>query len=627
MGRKSARHKKQQTSAAAASPATRTAAPSGALIAAGLIAATLLIYAQVWAHQFISLDDDVYIRDNPLVNGGLTFASIVSAFTTFHSANWHPLTWLSHMLDVQLFGLHAGGHLLVNALLHAINSALLFFFLRRVTGSSWRSALVAALFALHPLHVESVAWASERKDTLSTFFGLLALLAYARYAEVPSWKRLGLVSLAFALGLMAKPMLVTLPFALLLLDYWPLRRWSGGEARGMTGFLRSWWPLLREKLALFALTGASMVITFLAQTEGGAVRALGEVPLSLRLANALVSYANYLLLTFWPGNLAVYYPFPGHIPAWQVIAAVALLLALTLFACLQARPRPYLLVGWFWFVGTLVPVIGLVQVGGQAMADRYHYLPSIGLFLALVFGTAELVRARDVPRPAAVAVALLVLLTCGTLTARQASRWRDSETLFRHTLAVTPDNLIIEYNLGYALGQSGRLDEAAVHFANVLRIDPNFFDGLLNMGVTRAGQGRSAEAIGFYERALSVQPTSAKAHLQLGLALVQQGRNAEALERFRRAAELAPSDADTRTNLGLMLARQGDVPDGMQHLREAVRLHPGSAEAHNNLGLVLFASGNVEESIPHFTRALELKPSLTVARQNLERARAQLRSR
>ena len=581
-----------------------------------LVLVTLGVYAQVRTHQFISLDDDLYICDNPIVARGLTLSGIAWAFTTFHAANWHPLTWLSHMLDGQLFGLNAGAHLLVNALLHIANSCILFLFLRRATGMRWSSALVAALFALHPLHVESVAWAAERKDTLAACFGLLALAAYVRYTEKISWPRYTLVALFFALGLMAKPMLVTWPFVFLLLDFWPLRRLASRA---------DFWPRLREKLPLFAVVVASMIVTFLAQARGGAVRALEDAPLALRVSNAIVSYAKYSFATLWPADLAVYYPFSaGGIPTWQVAGALLWLSALTALALRSARSRPWFIVGWLWFLGTLVPVIGLVQVGGQAWADRYHYLPSIGLFVALVFGFAELAAAQSRVRIPLAAASAVALLLCASLTAVQITRWRDSITLFTHTLSVTGDNLVIEYNLGHALGQQRRYDEALTHFANALRIKPDFFDALINTGMTLTDLGRAAEAINFLERALRIAPSSSKAHTQLALALVQQGRQEQALLEFRQALALAPQDADARVNLGLMLARQGNLAEATEQLEEAVRLNPDSAEAHNNLGLVLLAGGKTDESIPHFSTALRLKPELAVARDNLQRARMQL---
>jgi protein O-mannosyl-transferase len=347
------------------------------LILLGLAAMTLGIYAQVIGHQFITLDDVAYIKENPMVNCGLTLTGIAWAFTTFEQANWHPLTWIAHMIDSQLFGMNAGGHLFINTLIHVVNTLLVFWFLLQTTRARWPSALVAALFALHPLHVESVAWAAERKDTFSTFFGLLSLIAYARYAESPSRKRYSLVAVMLAFGLMAKPMLVTWPFVMLLLDYWPLRRLSQPTTR--KNLRVSIAPLLLEKFPLFILVAASAVITLVAQSHAGAVQTFRDLPIAQRLANALVSYAKYILLSFWPHDLAVYYPFASAgIPAWQITGAAFLLTAITAFCFFQWQTRPYLVVGWLWFVGTLVPVIGLVQVGEQSMADRYFYIPSIG---------------------------------------------------------------------------------------------------------------------------------------------------------------------------------------------------------------------------------------------------------
>ena len=535
-------------------------------IAFGLVAVTLAVYAQVMSHQFIILDDRRYIRENPIVRQGLTLTGIAWAFTTSYAANWHPLTWLSHMLDCQIFGLNAGGHLIVNALIHACNTLLLFLFLRRTTGAKWQSAIVAALFALHPLHVESVAWAAERKDTLSTFFGLLTLLAYARYIETPSWKRYALVAVALALGLMAKPMLVTWPFVLLLLDYWPLRRYQWRRGTGTAGFFRALVPLVREKLPLFCLAAASMVITFVAQSHGGAVRTFVQVPTSVRLANAIVSYAKYLFQTLWPSHLAVYYPFSRTgVPAWELLCAIVLLTAVTVFVFRQARERPYLLGGWLWFVGTLVPVIGLVTVGGAAMADRYHYVPSIGLFVASVFGLSDLAAAFRINRAAvgAITIAALSILTC--LTAVQIGRWRNSATLFKYTESLVPDNRMIENNLGTILGDNGKYDEAAAHFEKALRTEPDFLEVI--------------------------------------------------------------SDADIRGNLGLLFAHEGKATEAVEQLNEALRLNPNSAEAHTTLGVVLLRSGKAEESIPHFSIAIRLRPDWAVARENLKRAEEQIHMR
>lgn len=598
------------------------------LVALALAAVTLAVYGQVLTHQFINYDDDNYIWNNPMVIDGLTLKGIGWAFTAFHMASWHPLTWLSHMLDCQVFGLNAGGHLLVNALIHSTNTSLLFLFLKRVTGATWRSAIVAALFALHPLHVESVAWASERKDTLSTFFGLLCLLAYVRYVEKPSGWRYALVAGWLALGLMAKTMLVSWPFLLLLLDYWPLRRLEWRPADGIKRFAKAWLPLLWEKVPLFFLVAASMVLTYIAQVRWGAVANLSDVSLQWRLAHSLVSYAKYLLLTFWPQGLAIYYPSSPHVaPAWQWGAALILLGAITAVAFRSARNRPYLIVGWLWFLGMLVPVIGLVRAGDQAIADHYTYFPLIGLFIALVFGLADLARILRLGRVSIATAAAVIILPLAFLTTVQIGRWRDSETLYGYVLSVSPDNAVVQNNLGSALGQRGKHVEAIPHFAEAVRIRPNYFDALANWGQALRDQGEAAEAVGFFQQALRVKPDSAKTHWQLGVALEDQRKNDEALQQFYEAIRLAPGDFGMRANLGQKLAAQGKLAEATEQLNEALRLDPNSAEAHNNLGLVLFASGKEEEGVREFSTALRLKPDLAVARDSLERAQAQINAR
>ena len=592
------------------------------LIFLGLAVMTFGIYAQVMRHQFITLDDGWYIKDNAMVNRGITLAGLAWAFTTFAEGNWHPLTWIAHMIDGQLFGMNAGGHLLINVLIHVANTLLVFSFLSRTTHARWPAAMVAALFALHPLHVESVAWAAERKDTLSTFFGLLSLISYTRYAEQNSRKWYGWTVVTLALGLLAKPMLVTWPFVMLLLDYWPLRRLSQSIRR--KNFLVWITPLLREKLALFAIVAVSCVITFFAQSHGGAVRRFTDVPLALRLLNALVSYAKYLLLTFWPHDLAVYYPFTSiGIPAWQIIGATLLLIGITAFCLFQRKIRPYLIVGWLWFLGTLVPVIGLVQVGGQTMADRYFYIPSIGLFIALVYGLADIAKMRRVPSWLGGAIAGAVLLVLATLTNAQIRLWRNSFTLFKHALAVTPPNLPIEDSLGIALDNSGRYDEAAAHFEKALQVQSDHYEVLVDMGVTRYHQGCLAEAIECYQAAIRSRPGAPDAHAQLGLALWKQNRNEAAYDEVRRASQLAPKDGNIRNYLGIALGRLGRFPEAIDQLHEALRLNPNSADAHNNLGLALLMYGKPRESIPEFETALRLKPKFQGAAHNLRRAQAQ----
>lgn len=608
------------------------------LILLGLAVMTFAIYAQVIGHQFITLDDDAYIKQNAMVNRGVTLAGFAWAFTTFDQGNWHPLTWIAHMMDTQLFGINAGGHLLVNALIHVANTLLVFWFLFRTTHARWPSALVAALFALHPLHVESVAWAAERKDTLSTFFGLLSLIAYVRYAKAPSITRYVWVAITLVLGLLAKPMLVTWPFVMLLLDYWPLRRLrdstvsehrrGDSHREAATGV----WPLVREKLPLFALVAASAVITTLAQSHGGAVRTFQDFPIALRLANALVSYVKYLLLAFWPNDLAVYYPYTtSGTPAWQIICAALLLIGITALCVFQRNIRPYFLVGWLWFLGTLIPVIGIVQVGGQTMADRYFYIPSIGLFIVIAFGLTDIAKTRRLAPWFNAGVAGGILLALAILTNAQIHRWSDSFTLFKHTLAVTPPNLIIENNLGSALSRSGLHDEAGAHFEKALQIIPAhyeslLYDTLLNMGITRFYQNRLPEAIEYCQSALRVRPDAPKAHDLLGMALAMQGHGEAALDEIRHAAELAPNDADIQKDLGVTLGRLGRIPESIDHFHEALRLNPYNASAHNNLGLSLLESGKPEESIPEFEAALRLNPELQGAADNLRRAQTQLNS-
>ena len=600
------------------------------LIIAALVFATLVIYAQVLGHQFINLDDANYITENPMVNRGLTLAGIMQALTSFHAANWHPLTWISHMIDCQLFGLHAGGHLFVSALFHCANVALVFWFLRRATGgpdgtgSVWPSAIVAALFALHPLHVESVAWAAERKDTLSTFFGLLSLIAYVRYVESPSRKRYALVALTLALGLMAKPMLVTWPFVMLLLDYWPLRRFQKSEAGGYRSMVSD---LVVEKIPLFVIAAVSALITLLAQSHTGAVITFTTAPLWPRLSNVLLAYAKYVWRTFWPHNLALYYPYPHIFNVWHLIVAAVGLLVITAFCFWERKRRPYLIVGWLWFLGTMVPVIGIVQVGEQALADRYHYIPSIGLFIALVFGLADLAARQPLLSKTVPALTGAALLILAVLTFRQVQLWHDTFTLFQHTLRIVPDrNVTIECNLGLAFADIGKFDEAVTHLEKALEFQPHFGLPLFAMLEIRRRQDRIAEAIDFGQRTVQAMPTLAKAHAELGLAFAAEKNTDAAVMELGEAVRLNPADPSARTDLGRVLAQTGKISEGIDMLQEALRLNPKSAKAHNDLGIILFVAGKTRESIPEFEAALRLNPSLENARKNLQQAQAKVAS-
>jgi protein O-mannosyl-transferase len=624
--------------------ATATFERPDILILFGLAVVTFGIYAQVIGHRFITLDDPTYMQDNSMVNRGVTLAGLAWAFSTFYAGNWHPLTWIAHMIDSQFFGMFAGGHLLVNALIHSANTLLVFWFLLRTTHARWSSALVAALFALHPLHVESVAWASERKDTLSTFFGLLSLIAYVRYAEAPSIRRYAWTAIMLALGLLAKPMLVTWPFVMLLLDYWPLKRFAGESStrrltihkvaaidlnrQGGSGEPPLPKPrLILEKLPLLVLVSAAAVVTFLAQSHGGAVRTFTEAPITLRLSNALVSYAKYILLAFWPNDLAINYPFPdAGLPAWQIIGAALLLIAITAFCFSQSRKHSGApIVGWLWFLGTLVPVIGLVQVGAQTMADRYFYIPSIGLFIAIVFGLADIAERRQIAPWMSAAIANVVLLILATLTNAQIHLWSDSFILFKHALTVAPSSVIIEDCLGLAIHKSGQLEEAVPHFEKALQMKPDDYTALLTMGVTRFHQGRVPEAIEYAQAAIRSHPAEPKAHNLLGMALAKQNRNDAALDEVRRASKLAPKDAEIRNNLGLALVRLGRNAEAIDEFREAVRLDPDNAvSAHANLGWALLLSGKARESIPEFEAALQLNSEFKAAADGLHQAQAQL---
>jgi tetratricopeptide (TPR) repeat protein len=551
-----------------------------------LILWTVAVFWQATAAGFVDYDDD--ITRNPQVKAGLTPASVGWAFTTIQSTNWNPLVWLSLEVDYAIYGLSAWGFHFTNVVLHAANALLVFLVLRRMTGAVWRSWLVAAFFALHPLRVESVAWLAERKDVLSTFFGLLTLLAYARYARQPGWGRYLLVVLTFAVGLMAKPMLVTLPFVLLLLDYWPLGRTP------CTGTVAERWAawrwLLLEKVPLLVLSAACSVVTWYAQQHGKAIAPLEVFPLAARLANALNAYVAYLGQTLWPVGLAPYYPHPGRSVSRATATAAGLLLAaLTAFAVRMRRSHPYLLVGWLWYVGTLVPVIGLVQVGAQARADRYTYLPHIGLFVAGVWGLANLA-ARRQGRWAVAAAVGLGLILCSRVTWDQVRYWHDDEALWRRAVDVTTANARAHNNLGAVLGKFGRHREAIAEFQAALAVDPYYADAHYHLGVALAKTGRPAEALGELRRAVELDPGEPRAHEELGLLLAKRGgpdEQEEAERHFRTALQSDPDNAVVCFNLGLLLARQGREEEALPWLREAVRLQPNEARYHVALGYAL----------------------------------------
>lgn len=582
-----------------------------------LLLVTIAAFWPVWRCDFVKYDDAEYVTENPQVAAGLAWRGCQWAFSTFHAGNWHPVTWLSHMLDCRLFGLNPGAHHLTNLFFHVASAILLFLAFKRMTGVWRQSAFVAALFALHPLHVESVAWVSERKDVLSTFFFMLTLLAYSRYTEIktehgkqkaesvsptssqPPSSIFYILALAcFAFGLMSKSMLVTLPFVLLLLDYWPLKRFQ----------LSTLWRLLLEKLPFFLLSIASSFITIRAQRSGGAVVPANLVPFTSRMGNALISYFRYLRKTVWPDDLAVFYPYTVTPPLWQVVAAGIFLTAISILAVVLIRRRPYLWIGWLWFLGTLVPVIGLVQVGGQSMADRYSYVPLIGIFIMLVWWTVDFTAVK--PRWALVqwAVALVVLVGCFGMTRRQLHYWRNTEQLFTQALRVTKGNYIVHAIWGGVLYKQGRLDEAIAQYQASLQFHPANGEIHDSLGCALLEQGKLDEATWHMQQAVRINPNLASAHNDLGQALAQQGRREEAVTQFETAVQLDPELPDAHNNLANVLFAQKKYVDAEFHYRAALRLKPDFVPAHHNLGMVLSALGKTEEASAEFAAALRIEP-------------------
>ncbi len=537
---------------------------------------TLAVYGPVPGNGFVTLDDDRYVYDNALVKEGFTARGMAWAFTYANNVgNWHPLTWFSHMLDVEMFGLSPGGHHAVSLLLHLANVFLFYGFLARLTGAFWRPALAAAVFAVHPLHVESVAWISERKDVLSAFFWLLSLLAYAAFLRRRTRSRYLALTASLALALMAKPMAVTLPMVLLLLDWWPLGRIGLSGAPGEP-WRRALPRLLLEKVPLFLLSAASGILTVLAQSRVGAVASTVLLSLPVRIGNALFAYADYLWKTAWPSRLSIYYPITAKgRPLLAVALSVIFLAVVTAGVIRLARRQPSQAVGWFWYLGTLVPVIGLVQVGYQAMADRYTYIPHLGIMMAVLWGADALLSGRRLPRAAAAWLAPVVLVALGAATYVQAGFWRDSMTIYRHSLEATPDNWIIHNNLGVALGKERRVEEAILH----------------------------------YRAALISYPDLGYTEYNLGNALLWQGKVAEAVLHLRRSVQLWPDGALAREKLGEALMRQKNFNEAARELLEAVRLKPDDAKLRYNLGYSLRESGREAESVPQFKAALRLDPS------------------
>jgi tetratricopeptide (TPR) repeat protein len=597
-----------------------------AFIALALVIATVVVYLPVRHNEFVEFDDNKFVTENPNIRDGLTWRSIrwtLTAGLTQDERNadyWRPLSFLSHALDIELFELRPAGHHLMNVGIHAAAAVALFLVLQSMTNAFWRCALVAALFALHPLRVESVAWVTERKDVLSGLFFMLTLGAYVGYVRHPfSWARYLAVALLFALGLMSKSMVATLPFVLLLLDYWPLgrTRWAEPVVGGKVTAPLS--RLLVEKLPLFALAAASGLVTLRgrAGAEPDAISFLAKMPLAMRIGNALLSYGCYIGKVFWPIRLAVFYPlYPGLSTAVVIGAGVALA-GVTAAVIWGARRGPWLVTGWFWYLGMLVPVIGLLQRGGESMADRFTYLPSIGLLIMLCWSVPARALERRIWKATAGVVAAVVVAVCAALSMVQVGYWKDTETLFRHALDVTRDNWLAHYNLGVALSQAGRFEEAIGHYEQTLRLTPDDAAAHNNLGACLSGQGKVPEAIAHFERALRIKPDYAEAHCNLANVLQQTGKFEEAIAHYEQALQSKPDYAEAHCALGIALEHAGRVQDAVGHYEQALRLKPDYAEAHYNLGVASARLGRLPEAVGHWEQALRSKPDYAEAHYNL----------
>jgi tetratricopeptide (TPR) repeat protein len=651
---------------------------SSILIPLALVLITFIVFYQVHSFNFINYDDNVYVYENPHVQAGITPQSVKWAFTTGYANFWHPLTWLSHMLDWELFGANPAGHHLTTLFFHIANTLLLFIVLKQMTQAPWRSAFVATLFALHPLHVESVAWVTERKDVLSTFFWLLTMCAYVRYVNHRKAVNYLLIVLFFILGMMAKPMLVTLPFVLMLLDYWPLNRFQNSKFSVLNSVI--------EKIPLFVISAVSSVIVMITQRAGGALTSTIAVPLKFRIINALISYVTYIEKMFWPSRLAVFYPyFPSKLTIWSAVAPLFLLLVISVIVLLLAKRHRYLVTGWLWYLGTLVPVIGLVQIGSFAFADRFTYITLTGLFIIIAWGIGELSEKwpyrKIILWPASLAV-LSVLAICSYL---QTGYWKDSITLYQHALKVTEDNSLAHINIALPLFEQGRIDEAIRHMTQAIQIAPKSRQALNALGLYLYKAGRIDEAADCFQKVLEIDPAYAEAHFniasilmdkgdyaaavkhyrialtsndtplarrklglallklgmfqeaiteyrkalssmsgdpdvlnELGYALDHTGKSDEAIDLYNKALLIAPEDIYIHLNFGLALTNSGRFKEAAKEYEKILLLDPNNATAHNDFGVALSRLGKLDQAIEHFKEALKIRPGYKRAKTNLD---------
>lgn len=583
------------------------------LVGAILALMAILVFGQMINHSFINFDDETYVTDNWRVKQGLTQKSIAWALTTGHANFWHPLTWLSHMADCQIFGMKAGMHHMTALVFHIASTILLFLLFRWTTGALWNAAAVAALFAIHPLHVESVAWIAERKDILSTFFWMLTMLGYVGYVKHRTAARYLAVLSFFVLGLMAKPMLVTLPCVLLLFDYWPLKRFQHEPPR----------QLLLEKLPLFLMAIAAGVVAYITQKSGGALGSLEKYPIGVRIDNAIVSYVVYIGKTLWPAHLAIPYPHPGKIPFLNVAAAFAVLTGITVFVSRKTPKYPYLAVGWLWFLVTLAPVIGLIQVGYHAMADRYTYISIVGLFIIVVWGMADLAAKWNFKNkiPLFVAASALALTALVAVAWVQTGYWKNSETLFAHSLALNPKNLAAHNNLGTALLERKNIKGGEEHFLKALKLDPKNPITHHNLGLSLYRQGKEEEAIALYIKALRFNPKQIQTHQKLADALLARGDLPGAVQHYNEVLKVQPYDVEARNNIGNALMQQGQFAEAIRHYSEALRMRP-EYSVHYNLGSAFLETGRIDEAISHLAESLRLNPDNSLAHNNLANALA-----
>ncbi len=588
-----------------------------------LLLLVLIVFWQATGHDFINYDDELYVTHNRQVQKGMTVEGIGWAFRTLDVANWHPATWLSHMLVCEFFGLNPFWHHLTNLLLHIASTLLLFRIFHRMTGEPIRSGFVAALFALHPLNVEPIVWIAERKGTLCTLFWMLSLLSYLRYLEKHKVGWYCLVILFFILGGMAKPMIVTLPFVLLLLDYWPLERFaaspSKGDQPGKEG-LAKYGPVM-EKIPLFFITFLIAVAGFVAQQRGGALSTIDVLPIGTRISNAVVSYVMYLWKAFCPHDLTVFYPH-RTIPLWQVFASAAFLSVMSLGVVLARKRRPYLAVGWFWFLGTFVPVIQLVQVGRHFTADRYAYIPLIGIFIMIVWGLSDLLKTVPHGRKILTFSGMACVVVLAGLTWRQVGYWSDSETLFKHGLEVVSDNYVAHNGLARAYEAQGNSEKAIHHFEAALRICPGFTDGRYNYGRILAENGRKREAAKAYLAVLETDPDFVRAHVNLGNILAEDGRFDEAVAHYQKALALKEENVNAHFNLANTFFRAGRIDEAISEYQKALNLKSDDPDIHYNLGNAFMSKGIAEKAVHHYLRALRYRPGFVNARVNLGNALA-----